>query len=486
MPDSEESPDPRRWKALTVCLIAGFMTLLDVSIVNVALPSIRTGLHASQADLQWVLSGYSLTFGLLLVPAGRLGDARGRRRIFVIGVIGFTLSSAVAGISPNSLVLVFARLVQGAAGGMVNPQVSGLIQQMFRGAERGRAFGLLGASIGISTAVGPLLGGLLIAAAGATDGWRWVFYVNLPIGVVAVILAFRFIPAELGHRAAEHLDPIGVLLLGAGVVAVLLPLIESREMVGAWLWALVPIGLALLVGFWWWERRYGRDHTALVNFGLFRHRSYAFGVPLAVAYFAAFTPVFFVFTLFVQTGLHDSALRAGVAVTPFAIGSASAAAIGGRIVTRIGRPLVVYGLIAVAIGLAGSAVAVELVPGQNAVYATALPLLVAGIGSGLVISPNQTLTLSQVPPVEAGSAGGVLQTGQRVGGAFGVAVAGSLFFSEVAKDPQGFASAYERAIWTSVGFVAVALVIAIFDVIMHRRATSGERTPSGQPQAPGT
>src|SRR3954471_12998427 len=157
------------------------MTLLDVSIVNVALPSIRSDLHLSAGELQWVLSGYALTFGLVLVPAGRYGDARGRRNVFIAGLLLFTLSSAAAGLATSALWLVVARLVQGAAAGVVNPQVSGLIQQLFRPAERGRPFGLLGATIGISTAVGPLLGGLLIQLFGAGTGWRGVFFIHVPV-----------------------------------------------------------------------------------------------------------------------------------------------------------------------------------------------------------------------------------------------------------------------------------------------------------------
>jgi MFS family permease len=178
-------PDPRRWKALWVCLVAGFMTLLDVSIVNVALPSIQTGVDATPSDLQWVVSGYALAFGLTLVPAGRLGDVLGRRTVFVVGVVLFGLASLACGIAPNSTLLIVARLVQGAAGGILNPQVSGLIQQLFRGAERGRAFGLLGATIGISTAVGPVVGGVILDGLGEQRGWRWIFFVNLPIAVAA-------------------------------------------------------------------------------------------------------------------------------------------------------------------------------------------------------------------------------------------------------------------------------------------------------------
>ncbi len=192
----------RRWPALAVCLVASFMTLLDISIVNVALPSIRTGIDASQSGLQWVLSGYALTFGLVLVPAGRIGDVRSRRAVFLTGLALFTATSALAGAAQNEGWLVGARLLQGVAGGILVPQVSGFIQQMFRGAERGRAFGLLGATIGVSTAVGPLLGGLLIQVFGTHEGWRWVFYVNLPIGLAALPLAYRLLPAPPRRRRA--------------------------------------------------------------------------------------------------------------------------------------------------------------------------------------------------------------------------------------------------------------------------------------------
>src|SRR4051812_22227789 len=241
---------------MTVALVAAFMTLLDVSIVNVALPSIRNDLHLSSGELQWVLSGYALTFGLLLVPAGRFGDARGRRDVFIAGLLVFTLASAVAGLATGALWLIVARLVQGAAAGVVNPQVSGLIQQLFEPRERGRPFGLLGATIGISTAVGPLLGGLLIQVFGAEQGWRWIFYINVPIGIAAAVLGYRWIPRTAAERRdTESLDPAGVGLLGLGVVLLLLPLVQEREWQGNAKWLLLVAGIAVLTGFVFWERR---------------------------------------------------------------------------------------------------------------------------------------------------------------------------------------------------------------------------------------
>src|SRR4029453_18142425 len=223
--------------------------------------------------------------------------------------------------------------------------------------ERGRPFGLLGATIGVSTAVGPLLGGLLIQIFGAEQGWRAIFYINVPIGVLAIALGWRWIPARPpGEQARESLDPVGVGLLGAGVLLLLLPLVQEREWHGPAKWLLVVAGVAVLAGFVAWERRYARRHTPVVDLELFRFRSYALGALIATLYFAGFTTIFFIYTLYLQNGLHYSALEAGLAVTPFAVGSAAASALGGRIVNRYGRSLVAFGLVVVLVGLVAAEV----------------------------------------------------------------------------------------------------------------------------------
>ncbi|WP_067908194.1 MFS transporter, partial [Actinomadura rubrobrunea] len=464
----------RRWQALAVCLVAAFMTLLDVSIVNVALPSIRTGLHASESGLQWIVSGYALTFGLVLVSAGRLGDARSRRAVFMAGLALFTASSAVAGVAPTVGWLVAARLVQGAAAGVLQPQTAGLIQQLFVGAERGRAFGALGAVIGIATAVGPLLGGVLIALAGAEDGWRWVFYVNVPVGLAALPLARRLLPPpRFGER--RPLDPVGVLLLGVGVVCVMLPFVQERQWHGAGPWLLLPAGLALIAVFALWERRHP---SPIMDMALFRRRSYALGTAVAVLYFAGFTAVFFTYTLYLQIGLGYSALAAGAAMTPFALGSAVAAAVGGRVVARYGRALVAAGLAVVAAGLGAVLAAVELRPGPDVAWFTAVPLLVAGAGSGLVIAPNQTITLAEVPHTGGGSAAGVLQTGQRFGAAVGIAATGAVFFAAVARTHGDWAAAFRHGLFVVVGFVLAAFLTALYDL------AGGSARGRGRPHPP--
>ena len=472
-----EQPDPRRWKALAVCLVAGFMTLLDVSIVNVALPSIEQGLSASSSDLQWVVSGYALTFGLVLVPAGRLGDATGRRRMFVAGVVLFGVASLLCGLATSSALLVAARLLQGVGGGLLNPQVSGLIQTLFRGSERARAFGMLGATIGISTAVGPIAGGVILSLLGADAGWRWIFFVNLPVAVAAVVLALRWIPvaeAREGARKRQDLDPVGVALLGAGVLALLLPLVESgrgsSSSVPGWVAA---VGAALLALFVAWERRYtSRGRTPLVDLRLFGLPGYASGAVVATVYFSGFTGIFFVLTIYFQQGLGYSALVAGLAVTPFAAGSAVMSAVGGRLVTRFGRSLVTAGLVLVVVGLVATDVVLSTVEGPRTGWYAALPLLLAGLGSGMVISPNITLTLADVPVERAGTAGGVLQTGQRIGTAAGIALIGTVFFAATG---DGGGSAAALSLRVATGLVILSLVASLADVWIRRRAT-GEVT----------
>lgn len=474
--------DRRRWQALGVGLVAAFMTLLDVSIVNVAVPSIDRALHATPSDLQWVLSGYALTFGLILVPAGRFGDARGRRTGFVAGLVLFTVTSAVAGLATSPLWLIVARLVQGAAAGVVNPQVSGMIQQLFRGAERGRAFGLLGATIGISTAVGPLLGGLLIQAGGEQHGWRFVFFVNVPVGIIAVLLGWRLMPARPTGSADRHrLDPIGVLLLGVAVTLVLLPLVQWQQWHGGAKWLLIPAGLVVLVAFGWWERRYERRcRQPLFDLRLFGLRSYSLGTLIGLLYFAGFTAIFFIFTLYLQIGLNYSALGAGLAITPFALGSAVAAAASGRVVNRYGRPLVGIGLLVVVIGLGAIVWLLRGSPHVSVPLLTAVPFLVAGLGSGLVVAPNQTLTLSKVPVPQAGSGAGMLQTGQRIGSAAGIAAVGGVFFSTLADTRNDWTAAFRRSLLLAAAIITLALIAAVVDIVLgHRRSGSASPARSG-------
>jgi EmrB/QacA subfamily drug resistance transporter len=465
-----------RWRALVVCLVAGGMCLLDVSIVNVALPSIRIGLHADDSDIQWVVAGYSLAFGMALVPAGRLGDARSRRTVFMVGVALFTLASAACGASQTALWISVARVIQGAGGGLITPQVSGFIQNMFKGPERGRAFGLFGASIGISTAIGPLLGGLLVQLGGPHFGWRLVFYVNLPIGLALLVLARRWLPVAHEGRKAS-LDPVGVLLFAGAMLLILLPVVEGSQ--GQPLsdrpWWLLGVAAAVLVAFVAWEALWSRrGRETLVDLELRKVPSYVYGVGLGTFYFAGFTSIFLILTLYLQNGLHYSALAAGATQMPFAVGSAVAAFVAGRMVERFGRALVITGLLLIA----GSLVVLDLlVPHLHEDIGLKLVpvLLLAGAGGGMVIAPNITLALDEVNPARAGAGGGLLQTAQRVGSAIGVAVVLAQFFDKVASTHGDFADAFSVALHTTIGLVVAALVLGVVDFVRRQRA---DRAPT--------
>ncbi|WIV61884.1 MFS transporter [Amycolatopsis nalaikhensis] len=472
-------PDPRRWKALAVSLTAGFMGLLDVSIVNVALPSMQSGLHASSGGIRWVVSGYALAFGLVLVTGGRLGDAFGRRNMFLGALAGFVITSALAGAAPNETTLVLARLAQGLAAGMLTPQNTGLIQDLFRGAERGRAFGVFGAVVGISTAVGPILGGVILAVFGAQDGWRWVFYVNVPIGVLAFALALRLLPRSEKKqlRIASEIDFVGIGLLAVAVLGVLLPVVESDNDGPARLWWMFLVALGFGVAFVRWERSVvRRGRSPLLDTRLFTGTpGYAAGAAVGALYFCGFAGIWLVFAMFFQQGLGYTPLQSGLSVTPFALGSAVAAAVAGRLVPRFGRLLTVTGLALVAVGLLVVALLAEFVPPSSAGLAFALPLLFAGVGGGMVISPNTTLTLECVPVRMAGVAGGALQTGQRIGTAIGTAVLASVFGAVV-----GAAGDYPVALTVALSCAALltcaalALAVAELRARRHRAQASEE------------
>ena len=478
MPDvAKGTPDPRRWLALLTCCSALFMTLLDVSVTNVALPSIGRATSTTTSQLQWVVSGYTLAFGLVPVLAGRLGDDHGRRLMFQVGVGSFTATSLLAGLAPSPGILIGARVLQGLAGGLINPQVSGLVQQLFRGNERGRAFGVLGTTVGVATALGPLVGGGLLALGGAHDGWRLVFFVNIPIGVLVILIARRLLPADpaLGRH---RLDVLGAALLGGATFCVLFASVEYealRDRRLAWLGA---VALVLLVLFGRRERRLTRlRQDPLVDLRLFRVPSYTAGVVLALIFFPAVSGLPLVLTLYYQQGLGYTALESGLGVTAYAVGSAVAAPLAGRVVTRVGRPLLVAATVTFGAGTVALAVLAGHAPSSGVALVFAPALFVIGVGSGAIITPNQALTLMEIDPATGSTAGGVLQTAQRIGLAVGQAVIGAVFFASVGTfgpAAERYGDALRTASLVTLGFVAVAAVVGIADLARNRpRARSG-------------
>jgi EmrB/QacA subfamily drug resistance transporter len=458
-----EQPDPRRWRILSVSLLIGFMSLLDVTIVNVAIPSIRAGLDTSAGTVQWVVSGYALAFGLTLVAGGRLGDAHGRRRLMTLGLIGFVVSSAAVGMATDATWIVLARLAQGASAGFLTPQNSGLIQQLFTGAERGRAFGLFGFTVSLASATGPLIGGAVIALVGEEQGWRWLFLVNVPIGLVALVLVRRLVPADAGDAAAEGQDPridvVGALLLGLTVLAVLYPLVSVES--GARLPLLLLLGvLPLAWGFVRWERRtVERGHPPLLDVSLLRRiPGYADGLAVGTLYFTGFTGILLVLSVHLQEGEGLTAMQTALLLTPFAVGAATTALLAGRWVSRIGRRIT---LIALGVMMSGTALAaVVVVSDTGDLWWTLAPaMFLAGVGGGGVISPNFTLTLQDVPPSMGGAAGGALQTGQRIGSALGAALLMTVY--QVSLGLTSAPVAARAALVTALLVLSIALATAV-------------------------
>ncbi len=459
---AEDELDPRRWLALIICCAALFMTLLDVSVTNVALPSIARATGASPSQLQWVVSGYTLAFGLVPVLGGRLGDDYGRRLLFQVGVGSFAVTSLLAGLAPTANVLIATRVLQGLASGLINPQVSGFVQQLFPSNERGRAFGVLGTNVGVGTALGPLVGGALIALGGPHFGWRLVFFVNIPVGVVVMLLARRLLPTDQ-RRTRHRLDITGAALLGAATFCVMFAAVQYDSVHDGRLALLGLPAAVLLIAFLRRERRLTATRgDPLVDFRLFRTPSFASGVLFALAYFPAMAGLPLVLALYYQDGLGYTALQSGLGITAYALGSAIGAPLAGRFVTRIGRPLLLAGMASFGIG----ATILAVLAGHGA--ATLAPaLFLMGVGSGSIITPNQALSLMEVDPVAGGTAGGVLQTAQRIGIAIGQAAIGATFFA--ARDRGGYADGLRAGVVAALGFVVVAAAISIADFVRTRR-----------------
>ena len=480
-PDATES-DHRR--LLPTLLIPAFVTLLAVSSVNVILPAVSQDLNAGTAGLQLVVSGYALVFGVVLVPAGRAGDVMGRGRIFVIGMILFGAGSLASGLAPDVVTLNLARAVMGIGSGLLNPQVAGMIQQYYTGEARGRAFGAFGAVIGVSVAVGPVLIGWL----GGDWGWRASFLINVPFTLLGVWAARRYLPASAwlrqsprDHtRRADHdakngasrrskvdLDPVGMGLLAAGTLLIMIPFMEASA--GAWVWCLEAAGIGVIGTWVAWEKHYrARGGAPMVDLDLLAIPSFAFGSLAIAVYFLGYTSVWIIVAQYVQAGLGSTALASGIIGVPAALAGSVAAAVAGRRVIRVGRAMVLGGM---ALGMAGLLASIGVIhmrasAGWSPWWLT-LTLLVLGAGQGLVVSPNQTLSLADVPLEYAGAAGGILQTGERIGTSIGIAAITGLTFR--VSHTSGWDAAAQAGLLAVVAAIAVAATVAAYDLRLAAR-----------------
>ena len=485
-----------RNKLLVVLLVPLMMSLMQVSSINTVLTSIQTSIGASDSELQWIISGYALSIGIFLVPAGRLGDLFGRSAGFVSGLAIFSVASLLIGFSQDALTLNLMRVAQGLGSGVLSPQATGLIQQYFEGKERARAFGLFGLVVAASVAAGPVLSGTLIALFGPEVGWRSSFFLNFPLGIVGVIMAFFWLPfgkerrtigpkkdaiereyeareAAAGHevrvpagRGKIDLDPFGAVLLALAVVAVMIPFMIKGS---PWFYLLVLLGAALMALWVTWERKYKeRGGFPMVDLDLFQILTFRYSMLIVAVFFLGMTSVWAVLMIFLQNAAGATPFELGMMSLPNAVLSGVASVWAGKHAIEHGRAIQVWCLALYAAGLLGCIGVTYLVYLGYSWWWFVPPTLLMGLGGGAMGSANQTQAMLDVPASSGGTAGGVLQTGQRMATAIGIAIITAVFFAVRGPVPARAATAgvhwyvgISAAFAVSAAIILVAMVIAL-------------------------
>ncbi|UNO40353.1 MFS transporter [Streptomyces sp. MST-110588] len=455
-------PPASPWRALAIILTGVFMAVLDTFIVVVTAPAIQAGLHASDADVQLILAGYQLTYAIALITGARLGDLLGRRKLFLSGTALFTLASVACAAAPGPTVLIISRLVQGLGAAALFPQVFAMIQVLVPAERRARAFGALGAVIGLAGVAGQLLGGVLISADLFGASWRPVFWVNVPVGLAILALAAVFVPES---RAPEtrRLDLPGAAVLTVALFLLVVPLVEGREAGWPWwTWASLAAGTGSLAVFVVVEKRVeAAGGSPLVRTALLRERPFAIGITLVLLTYFGINSFFLVLSLTLQEGLGLDTLGAGLFYAPFAAAFFAASLLAGRL-ARYGRRVLQAGGLIGALGYAAMIAVVAGAGTELTAPALVAPLLLIGAGNGLFVTPLLNAVLSQVRPHETGMASGVLSTGQQIGGAVGVAVVGVLYYSALRGAAHLDMAAYGHALTVALVFnLALAVAVSV-------------------------
>ncbi len=468
-PAAAEAAFPEnRWPALFILLLASFMNMIDVTIVNVALPRMQAGMGATSSQIEWVVAAYVLAFALGLLPFGRLGDMVGRTRMFLIGVTAFTVMSALCGIAPDMNTLVVARVLQGLAGAMMTPQVLAIVAVIFPPSERGGAFSLFGLAAGLASVAGPLVGGLLIEGDLFGLDWRPIFLVNVPVGLATVAIGWMMLPKMPGHPALKH-DVGGIVLAAAAVFLLVFPLIEGRGF--GWPWwafAMVAASFAALAGFYVHERGRARAGLSqLLPVSLLSNGNFLLGSFMAMTFFSGVAGFFLVLAVFLQSGFGFSPLQSGLATVPFPLGVLIASLLSGRLQQRWQKPRIALGAVVLIAGMALLSRVVSGVTDAVDHWALAVPLLLSGFGMGTAIGPLFQTVLAGVPGRDAGAGSGALQSFQQIGSALGIAITGEIFFSSLqdafmsgSMPHPAFVGSLERAlVYELVAFALVILMV---------------------------
>jgi MFS family permease len=456
---------------LPVALVGWFMAQFDFFVVNVAAPSLRRDLHASEAAIELIVAGYVFTYAAGMITGGRLGDLFGHRRMFIAGMSAFAAASCLCGLAPSAAVLIAARLLQGLTGALMVPQVLGIIGLTFPVAERGRAIAWYGAFGGVGALAGQVLGGVLLQANLFGLGWRAIFLINIPIGVVTVVLALRLIPR--GRQVARpHFDPLGALGVSAALAAALIPLTLGREAGWPlWCWVSLAGSVPLLVLTLRWERSLaGRGGAPILDVVLLRTRAFALGLGANAAFNAYFAAFMFTLTLLLQTGLGLSARQAGLAFAPMGTAFVVTALIGRRLNARYGFRPIVGGAFVSTAAVAGV--------GLSAAHPALLPavMLFVGGGNGFVLPSLIGIVAARIEPSRAGAAAGVLTTTQQFAGAAGITVIGTVFFAAAGPGLHA-AMAWSAGICDALVLFVIALVSALARMPGSAAATPAEPKP---------
>jgi EmrB/QacA subfamily drug resistance transporter len=468
------------------------MILLDLTIVNVAIPSIIDGLHAGLDEILWVLNAYILAYAILLITAGRLGDMFGARRLFLIGLAVFTLASIACSLAQSPTQLIIARIVQGVGGAILTPQTLSILTNIFPADKRGAAFGIWGAVAGVASVTGPTLGGFLVT----NFSWQAVFWVNVPVGIVAFVLGIWLLPGiRLGRE--QNLDPVGVLLASGALFAVVFGLIEGQRYhwgtftdiasfdAAGGHWGLISIpslfvaGAILLVLFVRWDRA---QDQPLVPLSLFSDRNFTVGNGLAAIVSFGMMGLFLPLTIFLQSVLGFSALKAGLTLAPMPLTSMFIAPLSGRATDRLGgKYILMFGLTCFAAGMGLVVWVSSLNAGQSTFL---LPLILAGIGLGCTFAPMTTVTMEHVNPRLAGAASGLLNTTRQLGGAFGSAVVGAILQTRLANELVSQAQAQAAGLPPAFRLPFLqGFARAAGGVLEVGRGQSGVPLPAGIPPA---
>jgi EmrB/QacA subfamily drug resistance transporter len=428
------------WLILITLCLGFFMILLDTTIVNIAIPDMIDKLDASLDEILWIINAYILVYAVLLITAGRLGDLYGPKRLFMIGLVVFTLASAACGFASSPNQLIVFRIVQGIGGALLTPQTLSVITVIFPPEKRGAAFGLWGAVAGVATIAGPTLGGWLVT----NWDWRWIFFVNLPIGIVALVLAGIVMP-ELKLNRRHSLDWVGTILASIGLFLLCFGLIEGQPHDWGKVWGPITIPLMIaagvvVLGVFMWQQYATRDREPLIPFAVFADRNYSLMNIVVAAISFGMLGLFLPFVIYLQSVLGLSALQAGLTVAPMSLMSMIVAPFAGRLADRQGGKYILFtGLTLWVVGLS----IVLLSAHEGATRTTFLPgLLIAGLGLGGTFAPLQTIAMRNIVPRMAGAASGVINTTRQLGAVIGSAAVGALLQAQLASQLRGAATAH--------------------------------------------